>query len=92
MCGPPAQPIIVRFETAEGLSVDPFDFCAGHTRVDCANHAGRHLILQLEDVLKCTVISICPQVRASSSLDQLARYSDAVARFPDTPLKNVPDP
>jgi hypothetical protein len=51
---------------------------------DCANHTGSYLILQLKDVLKCSVISVCPQMSAGSGIDQLARYPDAITGFPDT--------
>src|SRR5260370_36962304 len=44
--------------------------------VDCANHAGRYLILQFEDVLKCSVASVCPQMCARSCINQLACRSE----------------
>jgi hypothetical protein len=59
---------------------------------DCANHTGSYLILQLKDVLKCSVISVCPQMSAGSGIDQLARYPDAITGFPDAPLENISDP
>jgi hypothetical protein len=59
---------------------------------NCANHAGRHLILQLKDVLKCPVKSVCPEMCARSRIDQLARYPNAIAGFPDASLKNISDP
>ena len=92
MRSPPTQPIIVCIETVGGLSVGPFDFSAGHTRVDCTNHAGGYLILQVKNVLKCSIVSICPQMRSRGGIDQLARYSDAIAGFPNASFENVPNP
>ena len=86
------QIVVVRIETAGGLPFGTIDFSLGHAGGDCANHAGSYLILQLKDVLKCSVILVCPQMRAGGRIDQLTRYPDAIAGFPNAPLKNIPDP
>ena len=72
MCRPRAQKVVVRIETAGGFSFGTFHFSLGHAGGDCANHAGSYLILQLKDVLKRAVISVCPQMRAGSCINQLA--------------------
>jgi hypothetical protein len=92
MCRQRAQMIIVRIETAGRFPLGTFDFGLGHAGGDCANHAGSYLILQLKDVLECSVISVCPQMSAGSCIDQLARDPDAISGFPDAPLENIPDP
>src|SRR4029078_1065731 len=60
MCRLRAQMVVVRIETAGGFSFGAFHFSFGHAGGDCASHAGGYLTLQLKDVLKCSVISVCP--------------------------------
>src|SRR5215469_3909785 len=91
MCRPAAQPVIVGIETAGRLSANPFNFGAGHTRIDCASHTACHLILQVKNVLKCSIVSVCPQMRTRSSVDQLASYSDAITGLADASFQYVPD-
>ena len=92
MCRLRAQIVVVRIETAGGFSFGTFHFSLGHAGGDCANHAGGYLILQLKDVLKCSVISVCPQMRAGSCINQLTRYPDRLPDFRTLPSRTYRTP
>jgi hypothetical protein len=85
-------PTSICVKVAGRLSFGTFPFSAGQPRCDCANHARGHPILQLGDVLKRSVISVCPEMSVGSCIDQLTRYPNAITGFPDTSLENISDP
>jgi len=61
------------FEWMGGLSNSAVDFGAAQRRLDSRDDAGRHLVLQVEDVRKFTIESISPDVLTGLRLDELAR-------------------
>jgi len=45
----------------------------------------------LENIVERAVEPICPQMIAGSGINKLTGDTDAIARLPDRPLKNVTD-
>jgi hypothetical protein len=50
-----------------------------------------NFVLDGKDIFKPSIITLCPPVSTSSSIDQLARNADAVAGTADTPFEDVAD-
>src|SRR5262245_6727465 len=50
-----------------------------------------NLILHSKDILKLTIVSLSPSVRACRSIDELPRYANAVACPTDASFQDVTD-
>src|SRR5262249_15043922 len=81
--------MIVGIEVLGRLAPGTLDFGLLQLWGDCANHARRQLVLQVEDVLQCAVEAVRPQVRSRSSVNELATDADAAACFSNTAFKYV---
>jgi len=50
-----------------------------------------NLILYSKDILKVTIVSLSPSVRARRSIDELPRYANAVPSTADASFEDVTD-
>jgi hypothetical protein len=67
----PAQEVVVGVEALGRLARGPLDLGLLELRRDRADHARRHLILQIENVLDAAVEMVGPQMRAGRNIDEL---------------------
>src|SRR5215475_1652929 len=51
--------------------------------------ACRHLVLQIENVLKSAVKALCPQMRTRGSVDELCGYTNAIGGFAHTAFEDI---
>ena len=49
----------------------------------------RNLVLDSEDVLQFTVVTLAPTLRAGNGIDELSADADAIARATDASLEDV---
>src|SRR6516164_6526499 len=89
--GLPAQVIVVRIEAPGGLALGALDFRLLELRRDRADHALRHLVLELENVLERAVETVGPQMRPACRIDELRRDAHAVRRLAHAAFEHVPD-
>src|SRR5262249_20979555 len=77
-----AQIIIIRIEAFGRLALCTLDLRLLNFRRNRPHHARGDAVLQLEDVLKPAVETICPQVRSSQGIDELTGNTHPVPGFP----------
>jgi hypothetical protein len=85
----PAQEVVVGVEAPGRLALGAFDLRLLQLRRDRADHARRHLILQIEDVLETAVEVIGPQMRARRRVDELRGDAYALRRLADAAFHHV---
>jgi len=73
-----AQIAVVGIQASCRFPPGAFDFGQFHLWGNRADHAGRDLILQFEDVIQGTFETLRPQVSAGTRINQLSRNADAV--------------
>ena len=78
---------IIRIETIWALALDPFYFGPTKTRLDCAHHGKRNLVLKGEDVGQLTVVSLGPNVVAGKRVQELARDAQVLPSFAHASFK-----
>ena len=69
--GQTAQVVVVCVEIFSWLASGPVDLCLLQLRPYCPDDARSHLILQVEDVLQCTIEAVCPQMHPAGAVDKL---------------------
>ena len=74
----PAQVAIVGIEALGRLVLRTLDFGLLQFRRDGAHNACRHLVLQIEDVVKRTFKAVRPEMRPGRRIDKLRRDAHPV--------------
>ena len=69
----------------------PRNFGPLKSRRDCAYNARRNAILQIENVFKCTVVSVCPDVVTRRGINELPGDANAITGLADATLQHVTD-
>src|SRR5207247_1103769 len=66
-----------------------FDLCITQARLDDADDADRQLVLDSEDVVERSVVTVRPDVGGGPRVDQLSRDANAVPGSPDTAFEDI---
>src|SRR5262249_26439729 len=74
------------------LPLGPFDLRLLKPRCDGAHDLGRYLLLQIENVFKCAVEPISPEMHACGGIDQLARDAHLAPRFANASFEDISHP
>lgn len=73
-----------------------YAFCALYLgalqlRKECANHAARHLVLQIEDIVELAVKPVRPKMGTRRGFDQLPGNANSIAGFAHTAFEHIPN-
>ena len=71
--GERAKIIVVSLKAFGRFALGALDFGAFKLRRDCADHAARHPILQIENIFELAVEPVRPKMRSCCGIDQLSR-------------------
>src|SRR4029434_8562661 len=83
--------IIIRLQALGWFAQSPRHFSSFKLRRQCAYHARRHLILQIEDVFERAVVAVGPDVIACCGVNELSSDADAIAGLADASLQHISD-
>ena len=86
-----AQKVVVGIEAFGRLALGPFDLGLLELRRDGADHARRHLVLQIEDVRQVAIEAVRPEMRAGRGIDELAGDAHPAARLAHAAFEHVAD-
>src|SRR5499426_815009 len=87
-----AQVVLVGAEALGRLAFCTLDLSLLQPRRDCAHDACGHLVLQIEDVVKCTLETICPEMHSGRCIDELRRDSHPVCCLAHAAFEHVAHP
>src|SRR5262245_6504023 len=84
-----SQVAVIGVEIFGRLVLDPIDLGLLQLWGNCTHHTCGHLILQVENVIKPAVKTVCPQMRSGRGVDKLASDTHSATSLPNATFKNI---
>ena len=87
--GERAKIVVVGLKASGRFALCALNLGALQLRSDCANHAARHLILQIENIFKQAVEPIRPEMHSCCGIDELSSDANTIGGLSDAALEHV---